>query len=131
SVGGASTSVSQQTQQIPLISVDQIERFPQGKAIILNPGYGDRNDVKRPIMGQIGIPQQDIDRAIQAETTTWTKKIRPALARRKAKLVQSQEANCVDLSQLNQSKEQDWTTKQLNLRLAHAAELLPLPPSDD
>ncbi|MEL6928482.1 MAG: TraM recognition domain-containing protein, partial [Cyanobacteria bacterium J06600_6] len=131
SANGASTSTSQQTHQIPLISVDTIERFPQGKAIVLNPGYGDKNDVKRPVMGKIGVPKEDIDRAIEAETVIWKEKIRPVLARRKAQLIESREQNYIDLSKLNETQKQDWTTVQLNLRLTAAEELLPMPPNSD
>ena len=131
SPNGASTSVNQQTHQIPLISVDTIERFPQGKAIILNPGYGDKNDVKRPVMGKIGVPKEDIDRAIEAETLIWKEKIRPVLANRKAQLVKSREQNYLDLSKLDNTQKQDWTTEQLNLRLVAAEELLPMPPDSD
>jgi type IV secretion system protein VirD4 len=130
SQGGASTSVNQQTHQIPLISVDMIERFPQGKAIVLNPGYGDKNDVKRPIMGKIGVPKEDIDRAIEAETVIWKEKIRPVLANRKAQLVKSRQQHYIDLSKLSNTQKQDWTTEQLNLRLAAAEELLPMPPKE-
>lgn len=131
SKNGASTSVNQQTHQVPLISVDTIERFPQGKAIILNPGYGDKDDVKRPVMGKIVIPKEDIDRAIEAESVIWKEKIRPALANRKSQLDKSREQDYIDLSKLNETQKQDWTTKQLNLRLVAAEELLPMPPSND
>lgn len=131
SPNGASTSVNQQTHQIPLISVDTIERFPQGKAIILNPGYGDKNDVKRPVMGRIGVPKEDIERAIEAETVIWKEKIRPVLANRKAQLIESRQQNYIDLSKLDETQKQDWTTEQLNLRLAAAEELLPMPPKND
>ncbi|NJL51064.1 MAG: hypothetical protein HC930_00570 [Hydrococcus sp. SU_1_0] len=114
-----------------MISVDTIERFPQGKAIILNPGYGDKNDVKRPVMGKIGVPKEDIDRAIEAESVIWKEKIRPVLANRKAQLVKSRQQNYIDLSKLNETQKQDWTTEQLNLRLVAAEELLPMPPKDD
>ena len=130
SPSGASTSVNKQIHQVPLISVDRIERFPQGKAIILNPGYGDRHDTKRPLMGKIGIPQQDIARENQAQSVIWKEKIRPALAARTEKLKQQQQLNCIDLSQLNSKEKQDWTTQQLQLRLAHAEELLPMPPEE-
>ena len=128
---GASTSVSQQIHQVPLISVDQIERFPQGKAIISNPGYGDRNDTRRPLMGRIGIPTEDIRRENQAQSVIWQDKIRPALADRMKELRKyQQQQDYVDLSQLNNEQKQDWTTEQLQLRLAAAEELLPMPPEE-
>ena len=123
---GGSTSTSKQIHQVPLISVDTIERFPQGKAIIANPGYGDELETRRPIMGKIGVPQQDIDREIDAVTQIWTKKIRNALTERQARIQQERQPKCKDLSQIK--KDRDWTTQQLHLRLAHAEELLPMPP---
>ena len=131
SATGGSTSVSKQIHQVPLISVDQIERFPQGKAIISNPGYGDKDDARRPLMGRIGIPTEDIEREKQAQSVIWKEKIRPALADRMVKLKQQQQPNCVDLSKLNNQEKQDWTTQQLQLRLAAAEELLPMPPQAD
>ena len=128
SPNGASTNTSRQLHQIPLIDVDIIERFPQGKAIILSPGYGDQDNVKRPIMTKIGIPKEDIDRAVEAESKIWVNKIRPALADRMQELRKQQQRNYVDLSQLNNEQKQDWITEQLNLRLAAAEELLPMPP---
>ena len=130
SPSGASTSTSKQIHQVPLISVDQIERFPQGKAIILNPGYGDRNDVKRPIMGKIGIPTEDINREIKAQSVIWKDKIRPALAERMFdRQKQQQKKRYIDQTQLGKKEEDlDWTTQQLKLRIAHAEELLPMPP---
>jgi type IV secretion system protein VirD4 len=125
---GGSTSTSKQIHQVPLISVDQIERFPQGKAIIANPGYGDKNDTRRPLMGRIGVPLEDIQRDQKAQSVIWKEKIRPALAQRMAKLKEQQQDNYIDLSKLNGRERQDWTTEQLNLRLAAAEELLPMPP---
>ena len=128
---GASTSTSKQIHQVPLISVDRIERFPQGKAIIANPGYGDKNDTKRPIMGSIGVPLEDIKRENEAQEVIWKQKIRPALAARMIEIKeQQQRADCIDLSKLNAKDKQDWTTEQLELRLAAAEELLPMPPSE-
>ncbi|MEN9518856.1 MAG: hypothetical protein RLZZ381_1444 [Cyanobacteriota bacterium] len=127
--GGASISTSKQIHQVPLISVDQIERFPQGKAIIANPGYGDPNDTRRPIMGRIGVPLEDIKRENHAQSVIWQEKIRPALACRMAKLKEEQQQEqYLDLSKLNAQEKLDWTTEQLNLRLAAAEELLPIPP---
>ncbi|MGB5714937.1 MAG: hypothetical protein WBM44_28960 [Waterburya sp.] len=58
-----------------------------------------------------------------------TDKIRPALADRMKELRKyQQQQNYVALSQLNNEQKQDWTTEQLNLRLAAAEELLPMPP---
>ena len=133
SPSGASTSTSKQIHQVPLISVDQIERFPQGKAIILNPGYGDQNDIKRPIMGKIGIPTEDINRETQAQSVIWKDKIRPALAKRMFELQQQQQKKrYIDQTQLGKKKEDlDWTTQQLKLRIAHAEELLPMPPQKE
>ena len=127
---GGSTSTSRQIHQVPLISVDLIERFPQGKAIIANPGYGDKNDTRRPLMGRIGVPAEDIKREHEAQSVIWKEKIRPALAERMARLKQKQETNYIDLSQLGIEEKQDWTTEQLNLRLAAAEELLPMPPEE-
>ncbi len=127
---GGSTSTSRQIHQVPLISVDLIERFPQGKAIIANPGYGDKNDTRRPLMGRIGVPAEDIKREHEAQSVIWTEKILPALAKRMACLKQKQEPNYIDLSQLGVKEKQDWTTEQLNLRLAAAEELLPMPPEN-
>ena len=128
---GGSTSVSKQIHQVPLISVDQIERFPQGKAIIANPGYGDKDDTRRPLMGRIGIPEEDIKRELNAQTVIWQEKVRPALAQRMATLKEKQQQKYIDLSQLNNKEKQDWTTEQLQLRLAHAEELLPMPPEKE
>jgi type IV secretion system protein VirD4 len=114
-----------------LISVDQIERFPQGKAIIANPGYGDKDDTRRPLMGRIGIPEEDIKRELNAQTVIWQEKVRPALAQRMATLKEKQQQKYLDLSQLNNKEKQDWTTEQLQLRLAHAEELLPMPPEKE
>lgn len=132
SATGGSTSTSKQIHQVPLISVDQIERFPQGKAIIANPGYGDKNDGKRPVMGKIGIPLEDIRRETEAQSVIWKDKVRPALAERMFKLQEKQQQKqWVDQTQIGQEEDLDWTTQQLKLRIAHAEELLPMPPKKE
>ncbi|MBE9047960.1 hypothetical protein IQ255_26805 [Pleurocapsales cyanobacterium LEGE 10410] len=80
---------------------------------------------------QVVTPKEDIDRAIEAETVIWKEKIRPVLANRKAQLIESREQNYIDLSKLDDTQKQDWTTEQLNLRLVAAEELLPMPPDSD
>jgi type IV secretion system protein VirD4 len=41
---------------------------------------------------------------------------------------EQQQTQYLDLSKLNAQEKLDWTTEQLNLRLAAAEELLPMPP---
>jgi len=48
-----------------------------------------------------------------------------------ATLKEKQQQKYLDLSQLNNKEKQDWTTEQLQLRLAHAEELLPMPPEKE
>ena len=75
---------------------------------------------------------EDIKRENEAQEVIWQQKIRPALATRMKKIKeQQQQSEYVDLSQLNAKDKQDWTTEQLELRLAAAEELLPMPPEDD
>lgn len=79
--GNRSTNFSEQWQRKPLISVDQILRFPEGRCVITASAYGDNNDGFRPYLLKIPVPPQDEVRARES-VEIWHSSIRPQLEQR-------------------------------------------------
>lgn len=120
--GSRSVNWSEQIHKKPLITSDEILRFPEGKCVITSPAYGNAKEALFPYKLKIPISQQDKQRAKQSEKL-WGKSIKAQLITRCEKLQ----------SQLQQSdnkesnKDRDWITGELDRRIEAAAKLLPLP----
>ena len=119
--GSRSVNWSEQIHKKPLITSDEILRFPEGKCVITSPAYGNAKEALFPYKLKITISQQDKQRAKQSEKL-WGKSIKAQLIARCKKLQ----------SQLQQSdnkesnKDRDWITGELDRRIEAAAKLLPL-----
>lgn len=58
---GSSNSTSENLQTRPLLEIQEIQQFPKGKCILLNPGYSEpKKEIRIPMVQQINIPEHDI-----------------------------------------------------------------------
>lgn len=108
-MGQRTTSWNESLQKIPILSVDEIMRFPQGRCVITSPGYKSGAEGFIPYPLTIPVPQSDIKRTQECEAL-WDSQVRPKLERR------------VTLSSHSE------LTAALHMRVAAAEEMLPLPP---
>ena len=106
---GRSLNFSEQIHKKPLLSADEIMRFPQGKCVITSPAYGSNAEALFPYLLKIPVPSSDIKRAKESEAL-WDKQIRPQLEKRAQYHSQG-----IDLDQ------------ELENRLQEAYRMLPLP----
>ncbi|MCC5603936.1 type IV secretory system conjugative DNA transfer family protein [Nostoc favosum] len=58
--GGASISNSDQNSTRKLFDVNQFNTLPEGKAVIISPGFRSRGQISLPILQSIKIPQHEI-----------------------------------------------------------------------
>jgi type IV secretory pathway TraG/TraD family ATPase VirD4 len=58
--GGASVSNSDQNNTRKLFEVNQFNTLPEGKAVIISPGFRSRRQIGLPLLQKIQIPQHDI-----------------------------------------------------------------------
>ena len=108
SQGNYSISWNESLQKMPLFSVDEILRFPQGRCVITNPGYSSGGEGSIPYALTIPIPKADLKRKDESEAL-WDIQVRPRLESR------------VQLASLEQ------LTAALYERIAEAERMLPLP----
>ncbi|MCC5640007.1 TraM recognition domain-containing protein [Nostoc sp. CHAB 5844] len=59
--GGANTSISQQKGIRKLFDVNQFNTLPEGKAVLMNPGFSSRNQISLPMLHKFKIPQVEIN----------------------------------------------------------------------
>jgi type IV secretory pathway TraG/TraD family ATPase VirD4 len=110
--GSRSVSWNESLQKMPLFTVDQILRFPEGRCVITSPGYKSGNEGSVPYYLKIPVPPEDIERAGQCEKL-WESHVIHRLQKR------------VPPTEL------PWLTDQLQKRIALAEEIFPLPPDGD
>ncbi|MCG6133990.1 MAG: type IV secretion system DNA-binding domain-containing protein [Nostoc sp. LLA-1] len=58
--GGASISNSDQNSTRKLFDINQFNTLPEGKAVIINPGFRARGQISIPVLQQIRIPKHEI-----------------------------------------------------------------------
>ncbi|WP_013334665.1 type IV secretory system conjugative DNA transfer family protein [Gloeothece verrucosa] len=90
-----STNWSEQIHKKPLLSPDEILRFPQGECVITSPAYGSGKEALFPYKLKIPIEQREFKRASESEAL-WDSVIRPQLEQRAfnwAKLQELDEEN--------------------------------------
>jgi type IV secretion system protein VirD4 len=80
-----SVNWSEQLQKKPLISPDEILRFPQGKCVITSPAYGTGTEALFPYPLKIPVRYGDLKRSKESESL-WDTRIRPQLENRAASL---------------------------------------------
>ncbi|BAY66756.1 hypothetical protein NIES22_69000 (plasmid) [Calothrix brevissima NIES-22] len=59
--GGASTSISEQNSTRNLFEVNQFNTLPEGRAVIVSPGFRSGQNVSIPLLEQIRIPASDMN----------------------------------------------------------------------
>jgi type IV secretory pathway TraG/TraD family ATPase VirD4 len=62
--GGASTSNSDQNSTRKLFDINQFNTLPEGKAVIISPGFRSRDQISLPILQSIKIPKHEIDSSV-------------------------------------------------------------------
>ncbi|GJD19228.1 transfer complex protein TrsK-like protein [Rivularia sp. IAM M-261] len=73
---GYTTTWSDNLQTMPILTADEIMRFPQGKCVITNPGYTSSGEGSIPYPLTIPIPKLDIYRISKCEKL-WDEQIYP------------------------------------------------------
>ncbi|TVP62425.1 MAG: type IV secretory system conjugative DNA transfer family protein [Nodularia sp. (in: Bacteria)] len=68
--GGASISNSDQNSTRNLFEVNQFNSLPEGKAVIISPGFRSRGNIGVPLLQQVRIPKHDI-LADNLSVKTW------------------------------------------------------------
>jgi type IV secretory pathway TraG/TraD family ATPase VirD4 len=69
---GASTSNSDQNNTRKLFDINQFNTLPEGKAVIISPGFRSRGQISLPILEKIKIPERDIKSATDS-VKVWYK----------------------------------------------------------
>jgi type IV secretory pathway TraG/TraD family ATPase VirD4 len=64
--GGASTSLSEQNSTRNLFEINQFNSLPEGRAIIISPGFRAGREVGIPLLEQIQIPEADKDSEVES-----------------------------------------------------------------
>jgi type IV secretion system protein VirD4 len=77
-----SVNWNEQLQKKPLLSADEILRFPQGKCVISSPAYGNVREALFPYLLKIPVSAADRDRAKRSEELWEKSKIREQLEAR-------------------------------------------------
>jgi len=104
--GGANHSLADHNQTRPLVEVQQLQKFPVGKVLLINRGYKDGKEVRIPVIIQLRLPASDSKAAIDKRKKLWP--------RFQAKLIAKSTAKPID-------------EELLNSRTAEAKQLLALP----
>ncbi len=107
--GGASHSTSDHLQKRPIVEPAQFNRLPVGRCVLISPGFCRKDETSIPLISSIKVPKADV------LDDDWSVKTWPKV---KAKL----EARTPQL--LGDS---DRARQEIAIRMAIAAELLPLP----
>lgn len=93
---GRSTTWSDNLQTMPILTPDEIMRFPQGKCVITNPGYSSGGEGSIPYPLTIPIPQSDFKR-IEQSSKLWDEQVCPRLLARSRLVDSSQLDDAIDL----------------------------------
>ncbi len=80
-LGQRTLSFNESLQKLPIISVDEIMRFPQGKCVITSPGYSSGPEGFIPYPLTIPVSPGDIKRAKECEDL-WHSQVRTRLEKR-------------------------------------------------
>lgn len=117
--GGRSINWSEQIHKKPLITSDEIMRFPQGKCVITSPAYGNSQEALFPYLLTIPVSQADRRKAVESEQL-WHDSLQ-------AQLIARVERQQVDPANDESEAQFDLITNELNKRIKAAEQLLPLP----
>lgn len=78
---GRSVTWADRLQTMPMITADEIMRFPQGKCVITNPGYSSGGEGSIPYPLTIFIPKSDQKRILEC-SKLWDEQVCPRLIER-------------------------------------------------
>ncbi len=93
---GHTTTWSDSLQTMPIITADEIMRFPQGKCVITNPGYTSSGEGSIPYPLTIPIPKLDIYRISKCEKL-WNSQLYSRLIARSTLIEQQHLDEAIDL----------------------------------
>lgn len=93
---GQTITMTDNLQAMPIITPDEIMRFPQGKCVITNPGYSSGSEGSIPYPLTIPIPQSDINRIVKSEEL-WEQQLYPRLIARSPQVDVNQLDAAIDL----------------------------------
>ncbi|MFB2879346.1 type IV secretory system conjugative DNA transfer family protein [Floridanema aerugineum] len=93
---GRSVTMADRLQTMPIITPDEIMRFPQGKCVITNPGYSSGGEGSIPYPLTIPIPKSDQKRISECEKL-WHSQVCPRLIARSQLIDPSQLDEAMDL----------------------------------
>jgi type IV secretion system protein VirD4 len=93
---GQTVTWTDNLQTMPILTADEIMRFPQGKCVITNPGYTSNNEGSIPYPLTIPIPKLDIRRILRSEQL-WEQQVCPRLIMRSTSVDVSQLEEAIDL----------------------------------
>ncbi len=119
-----SVNWSEQVHKKPLITSDEILRFPQGTCVITSPAYGNAKESLFPYKLKIPVSPKDRQRAKESEEL-WDKSLKEQLIARCERLQKQNRQSSA--KQLEETDNQDWITPELESRIEAAMKLLPLP----
>jgi type IV secretion system protein VirD4 len=93
---GQTVTWTDNLQTMPILTADEIMRFPIGKCVITNPGYTSNNEGSIPYPLTIPIPKLDIHRISRSEQL-WEQQVCPRLIMRSTSVDISQLEEAIDL----------------------------------
>lgn len=102
--GGGSISQSDQNNTRPLFEISQFNTLPEGKAVIISPGFRSRGQIGLPILQKINIPKHD-EKAENNSVKYWYEM--QAMLKKSSSIL-------------------ELTEKEMELRTLEAERLLPL-----
>jgi type IV secretory pathway TraG/TraD family ATPase VirD4 len=111
--GGASHSTSDHLQKRPIVEPAQFNRLPVGRCVLISPGFCRKDETSIPLISSIKVPKADV------LDDDWSVKTWPRV---KAKLEARTPQPLGD---------SDRARQEIAIRMAIAAELLPLPVDGD
>jgi type IV secretion system protein VirD4 len=108
---------------MPIITPDEIMRFPQGKCVITNPGYSSSGEASIPYPVTIPIPKLDVRRIVKSEQL-WENQVYPRLILRSQLIDASELDDAIDLRK--QIAEQLLTIGEQEINIRNPAKTKPI-----
>lgn len=108
--GGSSSNVSDQVKVKLALEATEINRMPQGTALIVSPGFETKTEAFIPVKRRIRVPEKN-QKIIQLSEQRWKTHMRPEL--------------------IGASQSKPYTQEDIRLRTKYAAEMLPLTKTEE
>ncbi len=120
---GRTVTWTDNLQTMPIITPDEIMRFPQGKCVITNPGYSSSGEASIPYPVTIPIPKLDVRRIVKSEQL-WENQVYPRLILRSQLIDASELDDAIDLRK--QIAEQLLTIGEQEINIRNPAKTKPI-----